>query len=439
LRPPGARSPPPIREFYQEQRALFMSDQFSTTTFDELALAEPLKTAAREIGFEYCTPIQAECLPVALKGQDVAGQAQTGTGKTAAFLLALFHRLLTTPASEGRKPRQPRALVIAPTRELAVQIHKDALALCTHTDFRLGLVYGGAGYDKQREMLRAGVDVLIGTPGRLIDYFKQHIYDLRALDVAVLDEADRMFDMGFIRDIRFLLRRMPEPDKRLSMLFSATLSHRVRELAYEHMNNPESVRIDPDQVTVETIRQVVYMPAMSEKIALLIGLMRRHKPERTMVFVNTKRGADRVMAWLKGNDIRAEVLSGDVPQKKRLRLLQEFKNGELPVLVTTDVASRGLHIPDVTHVFNFDLPQDPEDYVHRIGRTARAGAEGDAISFACEDYAYSLPEIEAFIGETLPKETSHEALLADLAPPARINRRRRPTRKGRNRRRPSKA
>ncbi len=417
-----------------------MSDQFSTTTFDDLGLAEPLTQAAREIGFQYCTPIQAECLPIALEGRDVAGQAQTGTGKTAAFLLALFHRLLTTPAGEGRKPNQPQALVIAPTRELAVQIHKDALALGAHSGFRLGLVYGGSSYDQQREMLRAGVDVLIGTPGRLIDYFKQHIYDLRALDVAVLDEADRMFDMGFIRDIRFLLRRMPKPDKRLSMLFSATLSHRVRELAYEHMNNPESVRIDPEQVTVETIRQVVYMPAMSEKIGLLIGLMRRHQPERTMVFVNTKRGADRVMAYLKGNDIHAEVLSGDVPQKKRLRLLSEFKKGELPVLVTTDVAARGLHIPDVTHVFNFDLPQDPEDYVHRIGRTARAGAEGDAISFACEDYAYSLPEIEAFIGETLPKETAHEELLAEVAPPARVKRRRRSTRGGgRSRRRTSKA
>ncbi|HET7307730.1 MAG TPA: ATP-dependent RNA helicase RhlB [Gammaproteobacteria bacterium] len=401
-----------------------MSDQFSTMTFDALPLAEPLKEAAADIGFEYCTPIQAECLPIALEGRDVAGQAQTGTGKTAAFLLALFHILLTEAPAESSKPAQPRALVVAPTRELAVQIHKDAVALGAHTGFRLGLVYGGADYDQQREMLREGVDVLIGTPGRLIDYHKQRIYDLHALQVTVLDEADRMFDMGFIKDIRYLLRRMPHPTERLSMLFSATLSHRVLELAYEHMNNPELIRIDPEQMTVEKIRQVVYMPAMSEKIALLIGLLKRHDPRRSMVFVNTKRAADRVMAYLEGNGIHAEVLSGDVPQKKRLRLLNQFKEGELPVLVTTDVASRGLHIPDVTHVFNYDLPQDAEDYVHRIGRTARAGAEGDAISFACEDYAYSLPEIESYIGETLPKEMSHEDLLAEVAPPAKLPHRR---------------
>ncbi|HET7587128.1 MAG TPA: ATP-dependent RNA helicase RhlB [Gammaproteobacteria bacterium] len=401
-----------------------MSDQFSTTAFADLPLAAPLQQAARDIGFEYCTPIQAACLPIALDGRDVAGQAQTGTGKTAAFLLALFNTLLTRPARDNRKPNQPRALVVAPTRELAVQIHKDAVTLGAHTGLTLGLVYGGAGYDQQREMLREGVDVLIGTPGRLIDYHKQHVYDLRALDVAVLDEADRMFDMGFIKDIRFLLRRMPHPTERLSMLFSATLSHRVLELAYEHMNTPELIRIDPEQMTVDKIRQLVYMPAMAEKIPLLIGLLKRLEPGRTMVFVNTKRAADRVMAYLEGNGIHAEALSGDVPQKKRLRLLNQFENGELPVLVTTDVASRGLHIPDVTHVFNYDLPQDVEDYVHRIGRTARAGAEGDAISFACEDYAYSLPEIESYIGESLPKEMSHEELLAEVAPPAKLRDRR---------------
>lgn len=396
-----------------------MTEQFSDTAFEDLPLAAPLKQAAREVGFQYCTPIQAACLPIALAGRDVAGQAQTGTGKTAAFLLALFNTLLTQAAPEGRRPNQPRALVVAPTRELAVQIHKDAEALGAHTGLSMGLVYGGAGYEQQREMLAAGVDVLIGTPGRLIDYLKQHVYDLQALQVTVLDEADRMFDMGFIKDIRFLLRRMPHPTGRLSMLFSATLSHRVMELAYEHMNNPESIRVDPEQMTADRVRQLVYMPALAEKIPLLIGLIKRLEPGRTMVFVNTRRAADRVMSYLEGNGIHAQVLSGDVPQPKRLRLLREFESGELPVLVTTDVASRGLHIPDVTHVFNYDLPQDAEDYVHRIGRTARAGAEGDAISFACEDYAYSLPDIEAFIGESLPKEMSHEELLAkDIRPPA---------------------
>jgi ATP-dependent RNA helicase RhlB len=384
-----------------------MQTHLSETRFDELPLEEALRQAIRETGFTRCTPIQAKALPIALEGRDVAGQAQTGTGKTAAFLLALFQYLLRHPAGAERKPNQPRALVLAPTRELAVQIHKDAQQLGAHTGFRLGLVYGGAGYEQQRQMLVEGVDVLIGTPGRAIDYFKQRVYDLGAAQVCVLDEADRMFDMGFIKDIRYLLRKLPHPGKRLNMLFSATLSHRVMELAYEHMNNPESVEIDPEQITVDRIQQLVYLPASNEKIRLLIGLLRRIDARRTMVFVNTKRTADIVLSWLKGNDFRAEVLSGDVPQQKRLRFLKEFSAGELQVLVTTDVASRGLHIPDVSHVINYDLPQDPEDYVHRIGRTARAGAEGDAISFACEDYAFHLPEIEAFIGRKLPREMDH--------------------------------
>lgn len=396
-----------------------MSDQFSTTTFPALPLASALKQAAEDIGFQYCTPVQAACLPIALDGRDVAGQAQTGTGKTAAFLFALFQRLITKPAAAQRRQNQPRALVVAPTRELAIQIEKDAVPLAKCTGLTLGLVYGGAGYEQQRQRLLDGVDILIGTPGRLIDYLKQGVYDLHAIDVMVLDEADRMFDMGFIRDIRYLLRQMPHPTKRLSMLFSATLSHRVMELSYEHMNMPELVRIEPEQPTVEKIRQQVFMPAMAEKIPLLIGLIQHYKPGRMMIFVNTKRTAEKVTAYLNGNDIHARVLSGDVPQNKRLQLLEQFKNGQLPAVVTTDVASRGLHVPDVTHVFNYDLPQDPEDYVHRIGRTARAGAEGDAISFACEDYAYSLPDIESYVGASLPKEMTHEKMLAEVAPPVR--------------------
>ena len=395
-----------------------MDQHLSDLRFESLGLAASLLTSLTEAGFSRCTPIQAEALPLLLKGQDVAGQAQTGTGKTAAFLLALYQRLLIKPAAAGRRPTQPRALVVAPTRELAVQIHKDAEVLGRHTGFKLTVVYGGENYDKQRATVAAGVDVLIGTPGRLIDYFKQHIYDLRALDVMVLDEADRMFDMGFIADVRFLMRRMPHPTGRLNMLFSATLSYRVMELSYEHMNNAQFVRIEPDKVTVDRVRQILYLPATNEKIALLVGLLRRLEAHRTMVFVNTKRVAEGVEAWLKGNGFNAAVLSGDVPQKKRLRLLREFTEGQLPILVTTDVASRGLHIPDVSHVVNFDLPQDAEDYVHRIGRTARAGAEGDAISFACEEYAFSLPEIEAFIGHCIPRAALTPDLLPVLQPPA---------------------
>ncbi len=382
-----------------------------------------------EAGFSKCTPIQARTLPVALEGRDVAGQAQTGTGKTAAFLVATFNHLLKQPADEARKPTQVRALILAPTRELAIQIHRDAERLGRYTGLRLGLAYGGTDYDKQRKQLAEGVDILIGTPGRIIDYFKQRVFDLRKAQVVVLDEADRMFDLGFIKDIRFLLRRCPPPEARLGLLFSATLSHRVNELAYEHMNNPESVRIEPEQVTAERVRQVLYHTANEEKIPLLLGLLGSTDPRRSIVFVNTKRDAERVWGYLEGNGYKAAILSGDVPQKKRQSLLAKFQSGELPVLVATDVAARGLHIPDVSHVFNYDLPQDAEDYVHRIGRTARLGADGDAISFACERYVYSLPEIEAYIGHSIPVEPVSDELLAqDLKPPLR--RERKPRRSG---------
>ena len=367
----------------------------------------------RDAGFTVCTPIQAQTLPIALAGRDVAGQAQTGTGKTAAFLVALYQSLLTRPPGPNRAPTSVRALVLAPTRELAVQIHHDGEILGRHTGLKQTAVYGGIDYDKQRQQLEEGVDVLIGTPGRLIDYYKQQVFDLRHARVLVLDEADRMFDLGFIADIRYLLRRLPPPEKRQSMLFSATLSYRVLELAYEHMNNPELVRIEPDKMTVDRVRQLMYYPSMEEKVPLLIGLLRQSEARRTMIFVNTKRMAERLESTLQANGFHAQTLSGDVPQNKRLRFLRDFHNGDLAVLIATDVASRGLHIPDVSHVFNFDLPQDAADYVHRIGRTARAGAEGDAISFACEEFAVSLPEIESYVGHKIPSASITPDILAN--------------------------
>ena len=293
--------------------------------------------------------------------------------------------------------------MIAPTRELAVQIHSDAEGIGKYTGLKLAIVFGGVDYEKQRRILEQGVDVLIGTPGRIIDYFKQHVFDLRHIQVAVLDEADRMFDLGFIKDIRFILRRLPHPTHRLNMMFSATLSYRVLELAYEHMNNPELIRIEPDKMTVDRVRQVLYFPSTEEKIPLLMGLLRRIDARRTMVFVNTRRIAEVLERTLTANGFVAQALSGDVPQNKRLKMMRDFHNGDVAVLIATDVASRGLHIPDVSHVFNFDLPNDAEDYVHRIGRTARAGAEGDAISFGCEEYAISLPDIERYIGHQIPR------------------------------------
>jgi ATP-dependent RNA helicase RhlB len=379
-------------------------------------LSAGLQKGIAEAGFVQCTPIQSQTLPLALEGQDVAGQAQTGTGKTAAFLIALFHRLEhNPPLTTEPGPPAPRALIMAPTRELAVQVHTDATALGKHLPFTLGLAFGGTDYDKQRAVLAAGVDVLIGTPGRLIDFYKQRVFGLRGVQVLVLDEADRMFDLGFIKDIRYVLRRLPEHHRRLNMLFSATLSHRVLELAYEHMNDPELVRIEPDKMTVDKVTQSIYFPAMEEKLPLLLTLLRDRDPHRTMVFVNTRREADHLRDALLHNGINAEALSGDVPQRKRLRMLKDFQAGELAVLIGTDVASRGLHVPGVSHVFNYDLPQDPEDYVHRIGRTARAGATGDAISFGCETYAISLPDIEAFIGHKIPVATfDHNALVTAL-------------------------
>lgn len=400
-------------------------NHLSDLRFDSLELHESLRQGIRDAGFGFCTPIQATALPLALDNQDVAGQAQTGTGKTAAFLIAAYQRLLTKPIDpEG--PTQPRVFILAPTRELAVQIANDAELLGKHTGFKVGLAHGGTDYEKQRRHIQDGVDLLVGTPGRIIDYFKQGVFKLDRVEVAVLDEADRMFDLGFIKDIRYLLRRLPPHELRLNMLFSATLSHRVLELAYEHMNDPELIRIEPDKVTADRVRQAIFFPSNPEKMPLLVGLIREMGTGRIMVFVNTKREAERVEAYLIANGIDAKAISGDVPQTKRLGMLRRFQSGELPVLIGTDVASRGLHIPDVQYVINYDLPQDAEDYVHRVGRTARAGAAGDAISFGCETYAISLPDIEEFIGHKIPLASFDPEDLPELTKPARQSRSERP-------------
>ena len=392
-------------------------NHLSDLRFDALELESNLRAGILDAGFEFCTPIQASTLPIALAAGDVAGQAQTGTGKTAAFLIAAYQRILTTTATTDDGDRQPRVFALAPTRELAVQIANDAEVLGKHTGLKIGLAFGGTDYDKQRNQLAAGVDLLIGTPGRIIDYYKQGVFKLNHVQVAILDEADRMFDLGFIKDIRYLLRRLPPPDKRLNLLFSATLSHRVMELAYEHMNEPELIRIEPDKVTADRVRQAIFFPSNEDKVPLLVGLIREMGKARIMVFVNTKREAERIQDYLQANDIDARAISGDVPQKKRLNMLMRFQSGELPVLIGTDVASRGLHIPDVQYVINYDLPQDSEDYVHRIGRTARAGAAGDAISFGCETYAISLPDIEDFIGHKIPVANYDHSLLPALNRP----------------------
>jgi len=419
------------------------------TRFSNLELSDSILRGLKDAGFNFCTPIQDKALPLSLRGMDIAGQAQTGTGKTAAFLLATFQYLINDgeepepedvklwdedpePFSDslpklplakvatGRKStKNPRAIILAPTRELAIQIHKDALLLGKYLDLKFALIYGGTDYQKQLDRIKSDIDIIIGTPGRIIDFYRQNAFTLDNVQVTVMDEADRMFDLGFIKDIRYLLRRMPPAETRLNMLFSATLSYKVTELAYEHMNNPVLIRIETEEVTSKAIQQSAYCPANEQKMPLLLGLLNHYQPERSIIFVNTKRCAEQLDITLNANGYKTAALSGDVPQEKRQRLLNDFQENRIKLLIATDVAARGLHIADVSHVINYDLPQDVEDYVHRIGRTARFGASGQAISFICEEYAYSMPDIEEFIGQKIPVQAITADLLAEVIKPER--------------------
>ncbi|MFA9489431.1 MULTISPECIES: ATP-dependent RNA helicase RhlB [unclassified Mannheimia] len=394
-----------------------MSNHLTEHRFIDFPIHANVLNALDSKGFEFCTPIQAKTFPITLKGKDIAGQAQTGTGKTLAFLIATFNHLLNNEIDTAKN--QPKALILAPTRELAVQIGADAQLFLQHCDLKLALAYGGDGYDKQVQEIEKGVDILVGTTGRVIDYVKQGIINLDKIQVIVLDEADRMFDLGFIKDIRYLMRKAPKPSERLTLLFSATLSAKVRELAYEDMDNAEYIEIEPLQRTGHRIREELFYPSNEDKIALLLTLLEEEWPERCMIFANTKHKCEEIWQYLAADGHRVGMLTGDIPQKKRLSLLDNFTKGNLDILVVTDVAARGLHIPDVTHVFNYDLPDDKEDYVHRIGRTGRAGESGHSISFACERYAVNLPAIEEYIGHQIPvSQYDTQALL----PLPKINR-----------------
>lgn len=386
------------------------------TRFSNLELSDSILRGLTEAGFTHCTPIQDRSLPLSLRDKDIAGQAQTGTGKTATFLLATFQRLIN---DESEKIKNPRAVILAPTRELAIQIHKDALLLGKYLNLKLALIYGGTDYKKQMDAIKSNVDIIIGTPGRIIDFYRQGLFTLDNVQVMVLDEADRMFDLGFIKDIRFLLRRMPPADKRLNMLFSATLSYKVTELAYEHMNQPVMIKIETEEVTSKAIKQSGFCPSNEQKIPLLLGVLKKYAPQRSIIFVNTKRCAEQLNDYLNANGYKTGVLSGDVPQEKRQRLLADFQENKITLMIATDVAARGLHIADVSHVINYDLPQEVEDYVHRIGRTARFGASGEAISFICEEYAYSMPDIETYIGQKVPIQPITADLLPEVVKPAR--------------------
>ncbi len=369
------------------------------TLFKEFPLPAEIMRGIQNAGFEYCTPIQAQTLGVSLSGRDVAGQAQTGTGKTAAFLITVFTRLLSL---SKRKSGLPAALIVAPTRELARQIYQEAETIGRYAGFGITQVVGGIDYQKQAKILTRGVDIIIGTPGRIIDFFKQGIFKTDAVKIVVIDEADRLLDLGFAKDMRYILHQLPSYEKRQSMLFSATLSYRVMELTYDYMNLPEFIAITPEEVTVEGIEQKLFHVGLDKKLQLLLGLLTREAWTRVLIFVNTKTGVEWLTLKLKGNGWPAEGLTGDLPQPKRFKLMSQFKNGSIKILVATDVASRGIHVEDISHVINYDLPEDSENYIHRIGRTARAGKTGCAISLACERYVYYLEPLEEMLGYKIP-------------------------------------
>lgn len=386
--------------------------------FTDLDLSDPVLHGIADCGFLYCTPVQAKILAEA-GARDVTGRAQTGTGKTAAFLILTFEQFIRNPRQtqgEGG-PARPRALVIAPTRELVVQIVEEAAELGNHAGMRSMAVYGGADMDRQARELAAGpLDLVAATPGRLLDFVSRRAMDLSNVEVFVVDEADRMLDMGFIPDVRRIVGRLPPKQRRRTMLFSATLTQDVRRLAASWMADPVVVEIEPEKVAVDTVEQIVYPVASRDKFTLLWNLLRKPGCTRVLVFTNRRDRTRHLTYQLHSHGIRCEMISGEVQQNRRLNLLKDFREGHLPVLIATDVAGRGIHVDDVSHVINYDFPYDAEDYVHRIGRTGRAGQAGTAVSFACEDESFVIPEIEKYIGRSLPCVQPPEDLL--VSPPA---------------------
>ncbi len=368
--------------------------------FKILKLDDRLLKAIEEIGYERCTPVQEQSLPESLAGNDLISQSQTGTGKTAVFLITVIQRLIASGDEGGRT----RAIILVPTRELAVQVEQQAVQLCKHLPYRSIAVFGGVGYDEQEKKLREGVEIVVATTGRLIDYLKSGKLRMDDVTFMIMDEADRMFDMGFMPDVRYILYKAPPKDKRQTMIFSATLDFRVRRLAEQFMREPVEVEIEPDQITVDKVKQKLFHVSREEKLPLLLSLFQKEEMPKVIIFTNMKRTAERLGYKLKGNGIAAGVITGDVDQKKRLRVMEQLQSGHAPILVATDVAARGIHIDNVTHIINYDVPADPAAYVHRIGRTARAGAEGTAYTIACEDYVEHLPEIEDYIDQKISVE-----------------------------------
>lgn len=382
------------------------------TRFHDFELADQLMRAIQDLGFKYCTPIQAEVLGTTLAGRDAIGKAQTGTGKTAAFLLSTIKQLQEIPAPEVRYLGEPRAVIIAPTRELALQIGEDAEALTKYLPINVVTVVGGMDYEKQRKRLSENyVDILIATPGRLLDYCERKDLHLDLVETLVIDEADRMLDMGFIPQVRRIVRMTPRPGDRQTLLFSATFTDDVLRLGEQWTWHPVKVEIEPDSVATDTVEQKIYILTTEQKFPLLVNMITQLNLDKVIVFTNRRDQTRKLTERLQRAGIRADQISGEVPQNKRLRTLDNFKNGKLSVLVATDVAGRGIHIDGISHVINYNLPESPDDYVHRIGRTGRAGASGTSISFACEDDSFLIPELEEMLGNKLKKEYPPENLL----------------------------
>ncbi len=381
------------------------TDIFSNTQLDQRILR-----SIRELGFTQWTPVQQASLPLILQGQDIAAQAQTGTGKTAAFLIAILTRLLNKHHTTIAKAK-PSALILAPTRELAIQIDNDMKQLAKHCRIRHLVVYGGQDYEAQSRQLKEGVDVIAATPGRLIDFSRKKIADLSAVETLVLDEADRMLDMGFLPDIRRIINQLPAREKRQNMLFSATLNPQIMRLAEQWMNNPKKVEIAPETLVAKEVEHFAYVVSRCDKLALLMWLLKHQAGERVLIFRNRRNTAETLARHLIGYGVSCALLSGEVSQSKRLRALEAFRKGNIRVIVATDVAGRGIHVDNITHVINYDIPDEADSYIHRIGRTGRAGVAGQAISFACEDGGFMIPLIEELLGEPVRMLRPEEEML----------------------------
>lgn len=416
-KPPVERKPKPKRKRW-EITEFNVDPKEGETRFHDLGLPDSLMHGICELGFQYCTPIQAGIVPGALEGKDCTGRAQTGTGKSAAFLITIISKIIKNPIKGGPKKGFPRALILAPTRELALQIEKDALGLTKFTRLRVLSVFGGMGYEKQRRTLtEKSVDIVVATPGRLLDFKRQKVVDLSRVEMLVLDEADRMLDMGFIPDIRQIIHSTPNKDKRQTMFFSATLTPEIARLASQWTREPFNVEIEPDQVASDTVDQKVYIVTSDEKFALLYNLITQQNLERVIIFSNRRDQTRNLADKLNRHDINCALLSGEVTQSKRLSALEGFREGKIRALVATDVAARGIHVDGVTHVINYNLPDDPDHYVHRIGRTGRAGTTGISVSFACEDDSFQIPAIEEFLGNELKCDYPEDEWLVDPPPP----------------------